>query len=146
MNIGDSMELDYRMEPINAKPLLNFTSSDNEIVSVDNGVVRALKEGEATVYVNEGDISRKISIKVLDVPLLLITANATDVSISQNETYYLRLGFVPNNATNIKIKYISENPSIVTVSDGIIKGINVGSTTVKVKSNNIELDINVEVR
>ena len=146
MNIGDSMELYYRMEPINAKPLLNFTSSDNEIVSVDNGVVRALKEGEATVYVNEGDISRKISIKVLDVPLLLITANATDVSISQNETYYLRLGFVPNNATNIKIEYISENPSIVTVSDGIIKGINVGSTTVKVKSNNIELDINVEVR
>lgn len=146
MNVGDSIELNYRIEPINAKPLLNFTSSDSEIISVDNGIVRALKPGEATVYVNEKDISRRINIKVLDVPLLSLTANTTDISISQNDTYYLKLGFIPNNATNINLEYISEDPSIVTVSDGIIKGINVGNTIVKVKSNNIELDINVEVR
>lgn len=146
MNIGDSRELNYRIEPINAKPLLNFTSSDNEIVLVDNGVIRALKEGEATVYANEGELSRRVNIKVIDVPLLVITANTTDISITANETYYLKLGFVPNNASDINIQYISEDSSIATVDNGIIKGINNGNTIIKVKSNNVELDINVEVR
>ncbi len=146
MYIGDSLSLNYIQEPVNANPVLNWTSSNSEVVMVLDGLVRALKAGEATIYVNAGDISRKINIKVLDVPLLLITANETNVTLLPNETYYLRLGFIPNNASDLNFTYESLDTDVATVEDGVIRAIASGNTTIKVKSNNIELDINVEVR
>ena len=146
MYVGDSSLLEYKMEPVNATPVLNWTSSNSEVVMVDDGLVKALREGEATIYVNEGEISRRINIKVLDVPLLSITANETNVSLSKNETYNLKLGFIPNNASNIDVIYTTDNPDIAIIENGVIRAINVGNTIIRVKSNNIELNINVEVR
>ena len=146
MYVDSSMMLDYSIDPINADKNLNWLSSDNDVVIVEDGVVRAISEGEATIYVNKGDISRKVDIKVIPVPLLSMNTSDVNVHLSPGATYSLNLGFVPNNATDINLEYNSLNNNVATIENGVIKAIDVGNTVIEIKSNNIILEINVEVR
>ena len=100
----------------------------------------------ATIYVNKGEISKSIFIKVIPVPLLSINSKDNRISLSKGETYRLNLGFVPNNASNINLVFTSMEPSIATIDNGVIKAMDVGETVINIRSDNIELDIEVEVR
>ena len=146
MYVGSSKELSYITDPVNADNNLIWSSSDNDVVEVDNGVVKANNPGEATINVTKEEVSKRINVKVIPVPLLSINNKDNHIYLSPGETYSLNLGFVPNNASDIKLEYTSMEPNIVTVENGIIKAIDVGETIVNVRSDDIELDIEVEVR
>ena len=146
MYVDSSKELSYKIDPINANTNLIWSSSDNNVVEVDNGIVKANNPGEATIYVNKGEISKSISIKVIPVPLLSINSKDNRISLSKGETYRLNLGFVPNNASNINLVFTSMEPSIATIDNGVIKAMDIGETVINIRSDNIELDIEVEVR
>ena len=63
--------------------------------------------------------------------------------------YKVKYTIVPANATNQAVKFESENPSTVEVdSDGVIRAVGVGSTTVKIISvadNKVTTDVRVRV-
>ena len=144
--VGSSMPLNYKVDPVNANQNLVWTSSNQEVVLVDNGTIRAVAEGEATIYVTKGDVSKKIDVIVVPIPLLSINTNDKYITLSPGETHIINIGFVPNNATDINLEFTSLNPNIATVENGIIKGVDIGNTIIEIRSNNIDLDINVEVR
>lgn len=146
MYVGSSRKIDYVTDPVNGDSNLIWSSSDNNVLEINNGVIKANNPGEATINVNKGEVSRSIDVKVIQVPLLSINSNDNRIYLSPGETYRLNLGFVPNNASDIKLEFTSLEPNIVTVDNGVIKAIDVGETIVNVRSNNIELDLEVEVR
>lgn len=146
MYVDSSKKLSYKTDPINADMNLVWSSSDNSVVEVDNGIVKANNPGEAVINVNKGEISKSITVKVIPVPLLSINTKDNRISLSKGETYRLNIGFVPNNASNINLVFTSMEPSIATINNGVIKGIDVGETVINIKSDNIDLDIEVEVR
>ena len=146
MYVDSSKELSYKIDPINANTNLIWSSSDNNVVEVNDGIVKANNPGEATINVNKGEISKSISIKVIPVPLLSINSKDNRISLTKGETYRLNLGFVPNNASNINLAFTSMEPSIATIENGVIKAMDVGETVINIRSDNIELDIEVEVR
>ena len=56
------------------------------------------------------------------------------------------LTFLPGQTFKDYINTISDNLNVATIENGIIKAIDIGNTTIKIKSNDIILEIFVEVR
>jgi len=146
MYVGSSKNINYLLEPVNANQELNWSSSDNNIVLVDNGIIRAINRGEATIYVNVNDMSDSISVKVIDAPLLSINISDENIYLKPGETHALKIGFVPNNASDLGLEFISENENVATIKDGVIKANDIGNTLILIKNKDIIKEINVEVR
>ena len=64
MKIGESASLKATSKPDNVP--LTWTSSDDRIVTVYNGVITALKAGEAVITVQSGDKSAQCAVQVSD--------------------------------------------------------------------------------
>ena len=115
---------------------VNITTSDNEIVQVNNEThsIKALKEGEATVtisYVYFPDVIKEVKVVVSDM---------NTINISVGEEYKLML----NNIKDVQI----DNPEVIESVDlSTIKGIAEGeSALIIIDNNDNEIEITVIVK
>ncbi|WP_127583550.1 Ig-like domain-containing protein [Paenibacillus koleovorans] len=134
----------------NATIKTDWNSSNSEIASVYAGVVTAKREGKAVltatymgkmVVVNV-DVSKKIKSLTIDKSSMDLRLNASEqVTI----TAYYDDGTTED--VTKKADYTAASSSIVTVTNGLVKGQRPGSTRVTVKYMNqtLTLDIDVEV-
>ena len=129
---GDTKTLSYTIKPFNAYvKSIKWESSDSNVVSIDDGEIKALKSGEATIKLIVNDsIESTIDVNVL--------VEATSIKIDKYPKTVIKVGekttisshIVPTNASDKTITYRSSNPSVVSVNNGIITGVNSGSSTI----------------
>ena len=103
------------------------------------------------VILENGIIGYIYQTYVTEIPPVQI--EKIDISIDTNilkkgETKQLQIKISPEEASNHKVQYISNNPKIATVDDkGNIHAIRSGKTTIKVKAeeNDVQSEIEIEV-
>lgn len=112
---------------------VSFKSSDSDIASVDkNGVVTALKVGDATITVTVRDGLKTVQTLTCDitvgVPAVSIKFSKTSITLVVGKSSLLESIISPNNTVE-EAKFSSMDPSIATVSSsGRITAKSVGST------------------
>lgn len=120
--------------PSNAKEKeIEWSSSDEKIVTVSNGQITALKIGEAviTAKIKNTDIKATCKVKVSAIVLSGIKFKEENIELSIGDSKNTEITFEPENADNKKITYTSAAPEIATVDEnGIIKAIAKGETTI----------------
>lgn len=109
MTIGEIAPLQVTKTPANATADLIWTSSDSTIVSVDdNGVITALKEGNAIITVTSNGISATSSISVIanEAPPV---SGELDIVFSSTYNYQnqIHMKIVITNNTDKEIKSFS---------------------------------------
>jgi uncharacterized protein YjdB len=111
---------------------ITWISSDNSIATVINGVIKGIKAGSATITVTTADGSKKatVAVTVKNVAVTGITLNMTSTDLIIGDSKTITATIAPANATNKNITWISSDNSIVTVTNGVIKGIKVGNVTI----------------
>jgi len=62
--VGAQIVLEAVVQPDNADKALKWTSSDDAVVTIEDGLVKAIKEGQAEVTVTTNDGSKKASCRV----------------------------------------------------------------------------------
>ena len=67
-----------------------------------------------------------------DVKVTGVSLNQTSVSLSIDETFKLDAILSPANATDNSVTWSSSDPSVVAVSNGMIKGLKIGTATITV--------------
>lgn len=140
LNTNETAELVYRINPGYAtNKTLKWTSDNNSIVTVNNGIIKAVSPGIATITVTSTDGSDKsAACRVIvkgDFPVEQLTVYPTSLSINVLMSDYIKAEIKPEYTTNQDIVYSGYNEKIVTVfSDGRVKGIAAGSTSIKVAS------------
>ncbi|MCY9692349.1 Ig-like domain-containing protein [Paenibacillus alginolyticus] len=132
----------------NATVKTDWNSGSTDVASVYAGVVTAKKEGKAvitatymgkTVIVNV-DVSKKVKSLTKDKQSLALRLNATDqVKI----TAFYDDG--TSEDVTSKADYTVDTSSIVTVTNGLVKGQNPGSATITIKFMNQSLTLPVDV-
>ncbi|NRF92612.1 Ig-like domain-containing protein [Paenibacillus frigoriresistens] len=132
----------------NATVKTDWNSGSTDVASVYAGVVTAKKEGKAvitatymgkTVIVNV-DVSKKVKSLTKDKQSLALRLNATDqVKI----TAFYDDG--TSEDVTSKADYTVDTSSIVTVTNGLVKGQNPGSATITIKYMNQSLTLPVDV-
>jgi uncharacterized protein YjdB len=138
---GDSKILIPIVHPLNAtNKNVTWQSSNDSIASVDqNGRVIAISAGNATITVTseQGNITATCTVVVepSTIEVTSISLNKTSLLLNEGTSEILSATIEPKNATNKNVTWKSDNTSIATVdSNGRVSGVNAGSTTIIVKT------------
>ena len=151
--IGEGKVVDLKLTPNNAsKRFIKYTSANEEIATVNNGVVTGIKEGttEITIESTEDEsIKDTCTVTVKAIELTGISLNKTETTIYTNKTETLTVSYTPSNATYKDVTWDSSNKTIATVdSNGIVKGLKAGTTQITVtstKNTNLKAECEVTV-
>ena len=141
LNMGETSTLEATIIPDNAtNKNVTWISENENIASVDNGVVTTIGEGETTITVitEDGEKTATCNITVLpnedpeEIPVEEITLNTQNVTLEIGETSTLEATIIPDNATNKNVTWTSENENIASVDNGVVTAIGEGETTITV--------------
>lgn len=118
-----------------------WLSEDSSIVTVDNGVLTGVSEGETYVVANymEGELVYSSKCKVI------VTSKAVEVEsidiiqekivMKLNDTVLLQINVLPEDAKLTDLVFISDDSTIASVNkDGYINAISEGTTSIMVST------------
>lgn len=66
ISVGDSKTLTATLTPANATDMVTWTSSEEDIATVENGVVTAKAVGETTITATAGDVTDVCTVEVIE--------------------------------------------------------------------------------
>ena len=148
--------VNYSILPENAKGDIEWISSNESIATVEDGVIKTIKEGTISIIARNGTVEQSLTLTVVKgdentpdvisdgstVPVYSISLNQTEVGLYVGTSYTLSALFNPSNATNQTITWTSSDNSIVSVdANGIITGIKIGEANITATSHNNKIAI-----
>lgn len=150
LEIGEELEVKYKITPENyTVSNLEWHSSDENIVEVDNGKIIAKDVGNAIIYlVNNGVKSNEIEVEVL-VKLEDVVIENEISELQKGNTYRLVAKVVPENTTHSELTFESDNSSVLSVdNEGNLTANELGTSTINIKNykNEIIKSFQIEVK
>ncbi len=137
LNINETKELEYNIEPNNAYVgNTKIESSNPNIVDIiNNNNIIAKSEGTANIkIIINNKIIKEIKVTV-NIPVTEIKANQEKIIIKAGKTTSITTEITPENATNKKLIYTSSNPNLLTVDqNGKVTAISQGTGTINIKT------------
>ena len=138
VSTGSETTLKATVLPSNADDkTLTWTSSNEEYATVNNGVVKCLKEGSVTITATSNDnksLKASCVFNITDVHPTSISLSKTSVNVSIDTSYTVTVNFVPDNTSNKDVIWTSTDTSIAEVDNGVITGRAIGNCLVKAKT------------
>lgn len=138
LEVGKSERLIASFDPFDAPNQAHrWFSSNPQIASVDEtGNVTAINTGNAVIMAKalDGGCTAKCNVTVVDkiIPVTSVSLDVTECEIAVGDQMTLNATVKPANASNQKIKWVSEDISIATVdSEGNIEAVSMGTVNVK---------------
>lgn len=134
---GIPIEIQTKIEPTHyTLANLQWVSSNPEIITVENGIITALSEGESSIYVinDNGIKSNTILVRsVVKIKEITLSKEFLEIYVDGAETLLATIS--PENATNKSLIWKSSDENIATVDEnGTVNGINVGECIISVSS------------
>ena len=137
MKVGEETYLTATVTPDNATfPVISWRSSDSDVVSVENGYVKALAAGEADITATCSGFNATCRITVSDVAAESMTLSVqsrecTSIDILENESVIVDAALLPENVTLKKVEWSVSSPDIIAISPfDALESDNIGSVTV----------------
>ena len=134
---GDSQSLTATISPSNAnnKKVL-WISSNSSVATVAEGVVTAVKAGQATITAKSDDGGKtatcEVSVVAKAVLVESVSLDKTSVELKEGEEVSLTATVKPGNATNKNVIWSSSNETVASVTDGKVSALKSGETTITV--------------
>lgn len=135
IKVGGTETLTATVEPANAtNKAVTWSSSDASIATVKDGVVTAVTPGTAKITVTTVDGNKtatcEVTVTTATVPVTGVTLDPTSLTLDVNQTATLTATITPNDATNQNVTWTSDNPSVATVSGGVVTAVAPGEATI----------------
>jgi len=136
LKMGESSSISATVSPGDASNKnVSWSSSNTSVATVDNGKVKAVGGGNATITVRTEDGGYAATCELtVKVPVTGISIDKTSLTLAETESETIVLTFIPSDATNQNVTWSSSDDSIATVSDGQVSAIKAGSVTITVKT------------
>ena len=137
LDVNQSETLTAAITPSNATDQnVTWSSDDESVATVENGIVTAIKAGTATITATAADGSGEkatCSVTVKEaaiVPVTSVSLDKTTLGLTKGETARLTATVEPNNATNKNVTWSTSNASIATVNNGEVTAVSAGTATI----------------
>ncbi|MBR3965574.1 MAG: Ig-like domain-containing protein [Clostridia bacterium] len=133
---GETLALKATVAPENAiNKTVTWTSSDEVVATVANGVVTAKSAGTATITVKTADGSKTatcvVTVKAKTIAVTGVSLNKTSATMIEGESLTLTATVAPTNATNKNVTWTSNNTSVATVSaSGVVTAKSAGTAII----------------
>lgn len=112
---------------------ITWTSSDTNVATVTNGVVKGISAGTATITATtkDGNFTDTCEVTVMQNAVTGIRISEKLIDLGMGYKKQITATVMPDDATDKSVEWTSENPEIATVSDnGTITGKSYGRTVV----------------
>ncbi|MBQ4622261.1 MAG: Ig-like domain-containing protein [Bacteroidaceae bacterium] len=112
---------------------ITWTSSDETVATVKDGVVTALKVGEAIITATTTDgtnLTATCTVTVKPIVVSALTLDQQTAEVVRNETLTLTATVTPQDADNKEIVWTSSDETIATVKDGVVTALKVGEAII----------------
>ena len=131
---GKTVTLIATVGPENATdPTVTWTSSDETVATVKDGIVTAVKEGTATITAKAGDKTATCTVTVT-IGVDNITLNKTTATLTEGGTVTLTATVTPDDATDKSVTWTSSDETVATVKDGVVTAVKAGTATITAKA------------
>ena len=146
---GDSQTLQATVKPDNATDkTVTWTSSDNDIATVDAGTVTAIAEGTATITATAGGKSASciVTVNKKTIEVTSVTLDKTEITLAPFESQTLVATVKPDNATDKTVTWTSSNSYVASVTEGKVTAILQGTATITATAGGKSATCTVTVR
>lgn len=112
---------------------ITWTSSNTNVATVTNGVVKGISAGTATITATtkDGNFTDTCEVTVMQNAVTGIRISEKLIDLGMENKKQITATVMPDDATDKSVEWTSENPEIATVSDnGTITGKSYGRTVV----------------
>ncbi len=114
---GETEKLKHSVDPMNANPAVTWTSSDESVATVKDGMISAISDGVATVTATgEEGISKTCMINVVSDPGLYLDASLIELPTHSGVRIEARV--IPESSE--PVVWSSTDTSVAKVVDGYI--------------------------
>ena len=131
---GKTETINAIITPENAtRKAITWTSSDTNVATVTNGVVKGISAGTAiiTATTKDGNFTDTCEVTVMQNAVTGIRISEKLIDLGMGYKKQITATVMPDDATDKSVKWTSENPEIAAVSDnGTITGKSYGRTVV----------------
>lgn len=136
---GKTVSVNAVIEPEDAtKKGIIWTTTDDKIATVTNGVVKGVGAGTATVTATtkDGGFSDTCTVEVYETPVTSVKLDEEVIELGINTSQKLTAEVYPDNATDKSVKWTSEDIGVASVAaDGTVTGAGYGRTTIVATTN-----------
>lgn len=146
INVGDTFQINTTNNN------LIWTSLNNNIATVDNGIIRGINPGNCIIQVQTQNqkLSKNIFVTVNQIIINInkIIINNPDIEIYIGDTTKIDYTIIPNNATDKTLAFNIDDRNIISINENHeIAGLREGNTFITLVSNNgIKEKINITVK
>lgn len=139
--VEDSSEtLSCTVLPENASnKAVTWSTSNSDVASVANGVVRGVSAGTATITVASVDGNKTATCAVTvtekqapEVHVTSVSLNKGQLSLEEMQSETLTYTIYPSNATNKNVEWSTSDATVATVVEGTVYAVNPGTATISV--------------
>ena len=126
---GDEATLTATVKPSDAtEKSVSWRSSDESVATVNNGRVKAVKPGNATITASAGGRSATCSVKVGKrvVAVTSVSLDKTELKLKVGEEATLTATVKPDDATDKTVTWSSLDPKVATVQNGKVTALKAG--------------------
>ena len=134
MLVGETVRLIAMVTPSNSTDkTVVWASSKQSVATIDQtGLLTAVAEGTSTVTASVGGKSATCTVTVSKAfkAVSEVILDIVEVEMRIGESFTLTATVKPDDATDKTVSWESSDPSVVTVSDGLVTAVSSGSATV----------------
>ncbi|MBR3980016.1 MAG: Ig-like domain-containing protein [Bacteroidales bacterium] len=139
LEIDETKEISATLAPANVTDtVLTWTSKDENVATVNRGVIKAIAAGSTIVEVVTGNgLKKTVSVTVNPMLATSISLNTTTATLLENEQQQLVATILPEKTTDKSVEWSSTDPSIVSVDvNGKITAKSIGEATIIATTSN----------
>ena len=143
IRVGDKGRLDFT----GGSGEVTWTSSNDQIASVENGTITGIAGGTVTITAASGEETAECQVKVEGDPWVNpnaanLSLNKTDFTFPSGETVTLRV-----KGTDSPVTWSSANTNVATVDEnGVVRWVGKGTTTVTAAVDGVTLECIVRAK
>lgn len=152
LTVGESATLTATVTP--AGQTVTWSSSDPSVATVEGGVVKAVKAGEATITAMAGEASATCLVTVKDKggdepgpdnppASVTIRLDKDSLELMEGESATLTATVTPAGQT---VTWSSSDPSVATVEGGVVTAVKAGTATITAKAGEASATCQVTVQ
>lgn len=135
---GETHLISATIEPDNTEDELIWKSSDENVATVEDGLVTAKDYGEAVISAYSGDKSARCQIYVTNRRAQSVLIDPSELSVMKCEETVLKAIIIPENSDEQKVLWSTSDEKIATIDqNGKLTAQSVGKATIKASAGEV---------
>ena len=135
---GETATISAKVLPEDARyDGISWSSSNTGVATVQNGLVKAVAPGNATITAKAGEVSgtASVAVKAKIIAVTGVSLDKTSLTLTEGDTQTLKATVSPDNASDKSVTWTSSAPTVATVDDtGKVTAVKAGEATITVKT------------